>query len=42
MEKENLGWDLEARHKTTTLKIEVKGLSGSIVSVQLTSTSLKK
>lgn len=42
VEKENLGWDLEARHKTTTLKIEVKGLSGSIVSVQLTSNEFEK
>lgn len=36
VEPENLGWDLEAVYKRTKLKIEVKGLSGSKVSVEIT------
>lgn len=36
VEKDNLGWDLEARSGKTTLRIEVKGLSGGAFSVELT------
>lgn len=36
MEKDNLGWDLEATSGKTLLRIEVKGLSGSVFSVELT------
>ncbi|WP_337170200.1 DUF3883 domain-containing protein [Gemmatimonas aurantiaca] len=36
VEKDNLGWDLEARSGKTCLRIEVKGLSGSTFSVELT------
>lgn len=36
VEKENLGWDLEAIYKKTKLRIEVKGLSGSNLSVEIT------
>ena len=36
VEAENIGWDLEATHNRTTLKIEVKGLAGSKVAVELT------
>lgn len=32
----NLGWDLEAKHDKATLRIEVKGLSGNVFSVELT------
>lgn len=33
---DNVGWDLEATHETKSLKLEVKGLSGDIVIVELT------
>lgn len=36
VESENLGWDLEAKYKKIKLKIEVKGLAGNKVSVELT------
>jgi len=36
VEKDNLGWDLEAISGKIKLRIEVKGLSGSIFSVELT------
>ncbi|WP_081620922.1 DUF3883 domain-containing protein [Thioalkalivibrio sp. ALMg13-2] len=36
VERDNLGWDLEARSGKTLLKIEVKGLSGDAFSVELT------
>lgn len=36
VEKENIGWDLEAIHKKVKLRIEVKGLSGNNLSVEIT------
>lgn len=36
VEKDNVGWDLEASSGRTKLRIEVKGLSGPVFSVQLT------
>lgn len=36
VEKDNVGWDLEATSGKSTLRIEVKGLSGSDFSVELT------
>lgn len=36
VEKENLGWDLEAHSAGHTILVEVKGLSGRIVSIGLT------
>lgn len=36
VEKDNVGWDLEATSGKTLLRIEVKGLSGSVFSVELT------
>lgn len=45
VEKDNRGWDLEATNKTTELRIEVKGLSGSEIQVEMTPneyTALKK
>lgn len=36
VEKDNLGWDLEAKSGRTLLRIEVKGLSGDGFSVELT------
>jgi hypothetical protein len=33
---ENLGWDIDATKKGTTLRVEVKGLSGAELSVELT------
>lgn len=41
VESENLGWDLEAVHKRTKLRIEVKGLSGEKVSVEITPNEFK-
>ena len=41
VEYENLGWDLEAVYRKTKLKIEVKGLSGSKVSVEITPNEFK-
>lgn len=36
VEKENVGWDLEARSTGHTILVEVKGLSGGTVSIGLT------
>lgn len=36
VEKDNVGWDLEAQSGRTTLRIEVKGLSGGAFSIELT------
>lgn len=36
VEKDNLGWDLEAQSGNVTLRIEVKGLSGPLANAQLT------
>lgn len=36
VEKENKGWDLEAQISKTNLKIEVKGLSGPNLTIELT------
>jgi len=36
VEKDNVGWDLEATSGKTLLRIEVKGLSGGVFSVELT------
>ena len=42
-EKDNVGWDLEARHPDKhTLLIEVKGLSGKEVSIELTPNEYKQ
>jgi len=41
VESENVGWDLEAIHKNTILKLEVKGLSGNSVSVEITPNEYK-
>ena len=42
-EKDNLGWDIEASHPDKpTLLVEVKGLSGDRVSVELTPNEYKK
>jgi len=35
-EQDNIGWDLEATNSNETLLLEVKGLSGAIVSIELT------
>jgi hypothetical protein len=35
VESKNLGWDLEAKNEKTELRIEVKGLSGADVSVEV-------
>lgn len=41
VEKDNSGWDLEATSGKTLLRIEVKGLSGSVFSIELTPTEFK-
>ena len=42
-EKDNLGWDIEAKHPDkATLLVEVKGLSGDRVSVELTPNEYKQ
>lgn len=41
VEKENLGWDLEAINGKTKLRIEVKGLSGIVFSIELTPNEYK-
>ena len=41
-EKDNVGWDLEATNINETLFLEVKGLSGSISSIELTPNEYKK
>jgi hypothetical protein len=40
-EKDNLGWDLTATYDVIALKLEVKGLSGNIVSTELTPNEYK-
>ena len=40
-EKDNVGWDLTATNKRSVLKLEVKGLSGSIISTELTPNEYK-
>lgn len=40
-EKDNRGWDLEASTENIILKIEVKGLSGKIVNIELTPNEYK-
>ena len=40
-EKDNVGWDLTATINKTKLKLEVKGLSGSITSTELTPNEYK-
>jgi len=42
VEKDNLGWDLEATCDETKLKLEVKGLSGNTTSVDLTPNEYKQ
>lgn len=42
VEKENLGWDLEAVYKKIKLRIEVKGLSGNNISVEITPNEYSK
>lgn len=42
VEKENLGWDLEATKGHTSLRIEVKGLSGEEISVHITQNEYAK
>lgn len=37
VEKENLGWDLNATYNDLNLKLEVKGLSGEEIAAELTS-----
>lgn len=41
VEKDNYGWDIEASVENLTLKIEVKGLSGKVVNVELTPNEYK-
>jgi hypothetical protein len=41
-EKDNLGWDLEASNSIETYLLEVKGLSGKIVSIELTPNEYQK
>ncbi len=41
-EKDNLGWDLEAVLGNETLRLEVKGLSGSAICVELTPNEFQK
>jgi len=36
VEKDNAGWDLVARSRRSSLRVEVKGLSGSAFSIELT------
>lgn len=40
-EKDNVGWDLTATNSKTQLKLEVKGLSGSKISAELTPNEFK-
>ena len=41
VEKDNIGWDLEASQNKTKLRIEVKGLSGNIPSIGLSPNEYK-
>jgi hypothetical protein len=36
VEKDNVGWDLEARQERKFLRLEVKGLSGNALSIEMT------
>lgn len=40
-EQDNVGWDLEATNISETLLLEVKGLSGNIMSIELTPNEYK-
>lgn len=42
VEKDNVGWDLTATNNKTELKLEVKGLSGAIISTELTPNEFNK
>jgi len=42
VEKDNLGWDLQARKGNQRLRIEVKGLSGSAIVVEVTPNEYKQ
>lgn len=42
VQKDNLGWDLEAKKGKSTLKIEVKGLSGNTIDVLLSKNEYEK
>lgn len=42
VEKENIGWDLEARNGNVFLRIEVKGLAGEELSVHITPNEYSK
>jgi len=41
VEKDNVGWDLTATSDRTELKLEVKGLSGNLISTELTPNEFK-
>lgn len=41
-EKDNVGWDLEASNNQETLLLEVKGLSGKVVSIELSPNEYQK
>lgn len=41
VEKDNRGWDLEATAENITLRVEVKGLSGKVVNIELTPNEYK-
>lgn len=36
VEKDNMGWDLQATYESKSLKLEVKGLSGNAIAIELT------
>jgi hypothetical protein len=42
VERENLGWDLNVRLRNIVLKVEVKGLSGSQLSIELSPNEYEK
>lgn len=41
-EKDNVGWDLEARRNEEVLLLEVKGLSGNVLSIEMSPNEYKK
>ncbi|MDR3367174.1 MAG: DUF3883 domain-containing protein [Prevotellaceae bacterium] len=41
VEKDNVGWDLNAKNEMTELKLEVKGLSGNLIAAELTPNEYK-
>jgi len=41
VEKDNVGWDLTATNERAVLKLEVKGLSGNLLSTEITSNEYK-